>query len=274
MRQTVNRNDLYERVWATPMRTLAAEFGISDRGLTKVCAKLNVPTPPLGYWAKKAAGKKVHQPPLPDLKTGEPQSAVINPPTKKPPVETASAEEVETVAESLSNLVLPEFPNELHRLVKQWVTNHTQEQARERREFSRPFLIGLRRIDLTERDIYRFRVTSVLFTALEAQGIKIKEADVRGAITVITDGEPLEMAVKERLQRLRPPGYETGKKWSAYGERYPSSMYPAGALRLIINTSYGGRWERRWEETDGRDFLKLIPTIVAEIIHAGPILKQ
>ena len=57
--------ELYEKVWSTPMVTIAKEFGISDRGLAKVCARLEVPVPPRGYWAKLQAGKPVSKVPLP-----------------------------------------------------------------------------------------------------------------------------------------------------------------------------------------------------------------
>jgi hypothetical protein len=43
---------------------------MSDVGFAKICKKLGIPRPGLGYWAKKAAGKAVPiQPELPDLLT-------------------------------------------------------------------------------------------------------------------------------------------------------------------------------------------------------------
>jgi hypothetical protein len=44
----------------------AADYGISGNGLAKICDRLNVPYPPRGYWARKAAGQKVVQFRLPD----------------------------------------------------------------------------------------------------------------------------------------------------------------------------------------------------------------
>lgn len=38
---------------------------MSDNGLRKICQKLGVPLPPLGYWAKLRAGQKVKREPLP-----------------------------------------------------------------------------------------------------------------------------------------------------------------------------------------------------------------
>ena len=57
---TLSRQALYDLAWSTPMSTLAKDFGISDVALAKRCRAVDVPVPPRGYWARKAAG----QPPL------------------------------------------------------------------------------------------------------------------------------------------------------------------------------------------------------------------
>lgn len=61
----ITRDELYQRVWQSPMTTLAKEFDISDVGLAKACRKNAIPTPPVGYWAKVAHGKKVSRIALP-----------------------------------------------------------------------------------------------------------------------------------------------------------------------------------------------------------------
>jgi hypothetical protein len=70
----MTRQDLYQLVWQSPMTTLAKTFGLSDVGLRKVCVKFNIPTPPIGYWAKRAHGKPVRQPPLPPQKSNVPET--------------------------------------------------------------------------------------------------------------------------------------------------------------------------------------------------------
>lgn len=52
------RGKLYEEVWAEAVTTGAKRYGISDVALRKICKKLAVPLPPLGYWARVAAGRK------------------------------------------------------------------------------------------------------------------------------------------------------------------------------------------------------------------------
>jgi len=58
------RQKLFDEVWATPVKTLAREHGLSDVGLRKICIALDIPMPPRGYWQKLAAGKTIPKPPL------------------------------------------------------------------------------------------------------------------------------------------------------------------------------------------------------------------
>jgi hypothetical protein len=56
---------------------LAEEFGLSDVALHKICRKHHIPNPPLGWWAKKAAGKDVDQIPLPEVESDRPDTITI-----------------------------------------------------------------------------------------------------------------------------------------------------------------------------------------------------
>jgi hypothetical protein len=58
---TLARKQLYDLIWSKPMRDAAAEIGISDVGLKKVCVRHRVPVPPQGYWNKVHAGQKPHK---------------------------------------------------------------------------------------------------------------------------------------------------------------------------------------------------------------------
>jgi len=70
MSRVFTRQEFYELVWSKPMTHLAKEFARSDVALHKICKKHDIPNPPLGWWAKKAAGKAVKQTPLPKVKAG------------------------------------------------------------------------------------------------------------------------------------------------------------------------------------------------------------
>ena len=70
MARIFTREQFYELVWSKPLTHLAKEFGLSDVALHKICRKHDVPHPPLGWWAKKAAGKPITRTPLPRAKAG------------------------------------------------------------------------------------------------------------------------------------------------------------------------------------------------------------
>lgn len=69
--QRVERESLYEEVWAEPMTTVAARYGVSSSYLGRVCEDLNVPRPPRGYWAQLVAGKAPTKPSLPGARPGD-----------------------------------------------------------------------------------------------------------------------------------------------------------------------------------------------------------
>lgn len=62
----LTRKELYDLVWSEAMTTICKRYGLSDNGLRKHCKTMNIPTPPLGYWAKLQHGKTVEKIPLPD----------------------------------------------------------------------------------------------------------------------------------------------------------------------------------------------------------------
>jgi integrase len=62
----MTRVELYTLVWRTPLMRLAQQLGISDTGLSKVCERRNIPTPPRGYWQKLESGVRVLATPLPE----------------------------------------------------------------------------------------------------------------------------------------------------------------------------------------------------------------
>jgi hypothetical protein len=104
-----NREELYEKVWTTPMRTIAQSYGISDVGLAKVCRKLKIPLPGRGYWARKEAGQKLVRTSLPTLKE---TIRILKPPhrEREPRLEEYATDQeraqLEKVAQSGAELVL------------------------------------------------------------------------------------------------------------------------------------------------------------------------
>lgn len=93
-----DRATLYQEVWECPVTEVAKKYGVSDVAIHKVCKSLNVPTPPLGYWAKLRAGKPVKKKPLPEYqgpvqKTGGRPNPVHYAPKPEPAQRLAFLEE-------------------------------------------------------------------------------------------------------------------------------------------------------------------------------------
>lgn len=63
----LNREELYELVWAKPVSRLAQELTLSNWDIKQWCKKLEVPLPPVGHWARIQFGKPVERIPLPPL---------------------------------------------------------------------------------------------------------------------------------------------------------------------------------------------------------------
>lgn len=106
MKQRYTREEFYELVWSKPLTHLAKDFGLSDVALHKICRKHDIPNPPLGWWAKHAAGHKVKRIPLPKLKSGLSDMVVIaGGELRKEPENIASAREKARIRASEVELV-------------------------------------------------------------------------------------------------------------------------------------------------------------------------
>ena len=173
---TVSREELYSQVWEMPMSRLAQTYGISGNGLAKVCNRLRIPYPPRGYWAKKAAGRKVVQSRLPERKEGTPISAVITPtppPAPRPEVPPEIQRQVDAAKDGAGSIAVPDRLVRPHPAIAAWLTEREQDRARARRERD-PWMRDLAPRDWTESERRRHRILDALFKAAERQGIHVK----------------------------------------------------------------------------------------------------
>ncbi len=274
----VSRDDLYTLVWQTPMNRLGMEFGISGNGLTKICDRLEIPYPPRGYWAKKQAGKPVVTFKLPPRKGDVPEWVDVQPTVPKPPPLPNVLAKTEAARAAVPEIAVPNDNDHLHPKVRGWLADHKREQRereqehrRRRRDvwdWVRPLLD-----DLTERDLYRFRVTSAIFTAVEKAGGKIQDAPITGKVTFLVGGRKVECSIVEKMVKplSRPEG--DAAKWTAYPGHHQTGLQSSGFLRVTITTYLDGR-PNQWIETAKKKIGDWIPEITGAIIGAGEILAQ
>lgn len=125
--KTVQRQALYEQVWAQPMTKVAKEYGISNVALAKICKKLNVPYPWRGYWRRKETGKAVKQLPLPLPPNADPtkQTATIQKTTQPEAVAHISEDTSQRITaeqDPEQKIEVPDRLGKIHRLLSGHLT--------------------------------------------------------------------------------------------------------------------------------------------------------
>ncbi len=73
----LDRGELFELVWSSPVSKIAEEWGMSGTSLAKACRRLKIPVPPRGYWARRVSGQTVRRQRLPTLPIDQAEEIVI-----------------------------------------------------------------------------------------------------------------------------------------------------------------------------------------------------
>ncbi len=270
----VTREELYKQVWATPMLQLAKDYGLSDNGLRKICDKLDVPYPPRGYWAKKAAGQKVATYRLPPQKEDTPSGTYIRPTL---PQEVMPPEVKEAVAIALAKnpeIPVPEKLVKPHPVIGKWLREYEERWERYRKDRD-PFMRNLwKPEELTDVDKRMHRILHGLFKALEAKGGQVKEDEHR-ALLVEFQEEKIEFNLREKLKQVHRPLTAQEKKYS-WNEKKDTKcdLMPTGNLVFSIKTGLPNKLQREWIESPERPMEALLADIVATILASVPLLVE
>jgi hypothetical protein len=268
--ETWDRDELYGEVWSTPMKTLAAKYGISDVGLAKVCRKLMIPLPGRGYWAKKKAGQDVKQPSLPPLK----EKIVLHKPTPAPP------------APKLSDLGTPAELGIVEQLERA-----SGEFELKRGSLSHPLIVQARAafkdakvgnheilwtretsldIRVSKDSLDRaLRIMAGLISIIENAGfsVSVEDRDRKQQTVAKIYGEGIRFGLVEKIDRIdvvAPPEGGMLERVLKYGGK-PVAAVPSGKLSITVWTSWGSD-RRRW--SDGKSPLEeQLSRIVAGLIR-------
>lgn len=272
----ITRSQLYERVWNTPMTKLSAEFGLSDQGLAKLCARHAIPRPSRGYWAKKNAGIAVGKVALPAKPNGVSENIDIRPSTQAHVKGMEVRREQAKLSKAIVPPTIPKDMRDLHPIVAAWVREHKEAQvkrlakvkAARRDDWFKPEPIG----DLTERDQYRFRVTSALLEGLELAGGKVLSSRLRGELSIECHGQAIEMKVVEKMRQDFAQKWREGPCWTAYPDHHNAALGPTGYLRFSVSTYFGGGHSKEWIESPKLKAPALLPEVIAGLLAIGAAL--
>ncbi|MEQ6204828.1 hypothetical protein ABMC88_17445 [Sulfitobacter sp. HNIBRBA2951] len=234
------------------------------------------PQGPAWLLAKLAAGKPVETIPLPKGSDGN--AIRIGTSGKLQRLARAHATRVNDAAHYIVPARIPVTMRNLHPVVAAWVEDHRSEQKKWRSEarVSRHRTWGTLYVpaDLTERDKYRFRVTSALLKSFEARTGRVLGGAVSGKLELEISGETFEMRVVEKMRQFRGKLADRPRDWTAFPHQHNAGLAPSGFLRFTITTYFVEGMKKEWIETDKVKADALLSSVLAGLDRVGPALVQ
>jgi hypothetical protein len=246
----VERQVLYNQVWSKPMTKLAKEYGISDVALAKICKKLNIPYPRLGYWRRKETGKTVKQLPLPPNADPAKQAVTIQRTIRSETLDLMSDETLQRInAERTAEqkIEVPESLSKIHRLLSGHLTEWRSASVDEYGAVQSSSLRQLN-IRVSKQSLSRaVRVMNALFVALEARGHQVGIQDgFNKTLGVRINGQPIEFGLEEKFQRIERPE-DKSRRLDPWG--YRRYQYVAtGTLILKIKEWGADGLQKTWSD--------------------------
>tara|TARA_R110000868_G_scaffold11516_7_gene56438 strand:+ start:39783 stop:40910 length:1128 start_codon:yes stop_codon:yes gene_type:complete len=259
----LTREELYGMVWQTPMSRLASSFGLSGNGLKKICARHDIPVPPRGYWARKAAGQRVVKYRLQTSTTPAQQIIEIRPtpPAKPKPADIPPMK-----------VTIPRQTRQQHRLVADWVI-----EDKERRRKGWRYDIGVwaryHPDPFSQTGQRRYRVLDALFKALEKEKLSIQLGD-RQSILIADGNERIEISIREKKKQDRRPMTAAELRWRSPGEKnWRVEMVGSGILVFEVKSYLPEALKRSWTETAEQSLEDCLGEILGTICAAIPLLR-
>jgi len=263
-RETLTREAIYERVWAEAIVKVAAQLGLSDRGLAKMCVSRQIPVPPRGYWAKLAHGKPVAKPPLPPWKGPGDGSISIGKPKPSPP--TPDIDEIAAERLPENRITVPERLGKLHSLVARTKSALAAQKVGDRGLLHPPS--GVLNVKVSKPLVQRaLRVMQALLTALEARGYPIS-IDAKEGITFATVmGEQVGFRLIERAKQVtaKPADHRWRYVQDGWMKNDPFDLVPSGVLALEV----GEAWFRKGVEDGSVPIEERLNAFVIKLVEEG-----
>lgn len=270
-----SREDLYKKVWEKALMLVAADYGLSDNGLKKICNKMNIPIPYNGYWAKLKHGKEVFKTPLPALKPGDLETYKLEIEVKEKIELLERYKKLIELEENPENkIVVPEKISRLHPLV-----NLTKEYISKAREgyyddFFRVHRGKIFNTVLTKNTAQRaILILNTLVIELEKRGFVIQTARNEEdwvETKILFDGQIIKIELRELSK------FEMREVKRTYSKEKETIKVKAstGILKIEIIREWG--WQKialakdtpklKLEDQLNRFFIRIYEIINEEVI--------
>lgn len=277
----VDRESLYNEVWADPVTVVAPRYGLSDVGLAKICREQAIPLPSRGYWAKVKAGKVMGRAPLPKLRGPEvAASRLVKLPTDKAEArEITRKSEAKIRKEVTASVALDESQaSEAHPLVRAAAERLKQRDGWPDNTQIRSAPKEVLHLSVTREALDRaLGIVDALLKALLPRGFEVTVDSGRGVtlLECVETGTTLAFEVTEHIRRTQheiTPEEKRAQK--RYWERsrlngllsYPHvPMYdytPTGVLTIKVS----GWPSRTWNDTARTPLEKRLGEVVGGIV--------
>lgn len=265
--RTLSREELYELIWSMPATKLAKEIGISDVGLGKICRRMEVPKPALGYWRKVEVGGRIpRKPKLKELSLKGQRQETIYPSSP----ESKSMQRIRNAAP------IP-FPDELvdpHRLTKKTLASFNKAKTDEREILLSRNKVHLD-IHVTQDCLDRAcLIMDTLIKEIESRGFKALTISDRPLKTVIeVDGEPIEISLDEIVRRTDyKPTAEEKKRYKERSWMLPRyDHHPTGNLSLNIRDWQAPR--KKWSDGKRQNLENCLGPFIQSLRETASCIK-
>ena len=264
----LTREELYRKVWAQATVKVAAEFGISDVGLAKICRKMNVPKPPLGYWRRIETGAKIDRTPLPEASETATEFVFlyVSDDPDKVSEEIQVKIDLEVLPENqikIAEDLIADHP--LVRKTQQFYEQHKDNNSTE--PFSPPNGKGYPNISVSSAQSHRaLLITDAIFKAAEKRGYDVTvSADHWGEETrIMKEGEEVRFALYESVRKTQRELTAEEKKKPPYLLDIPNEYQADGKLTVKINQ----RWSsyQRWSDRKNEPLQDRLNEVLASIV--------
>lgn len=287
-RAPYDREQLYQEIWAEPVRDVAKRYGVSDVYLARICRKLSVPLPGRGYWAK-ATERRPPRPPLLALEKSELFRLRYVGVRRSPEQRRYQQAAASAKSEAPSSMVVDETLTDPHELVARGAPPPPRRGAGGRRLRPAPWTPRPQRLpEALDRGLCVF---DALLKALAAADWPVelvpppaeddgRKPDESERVTqVLCREEPLLVRLFEEVNaELDPKPYRPRRRpedpiWYTPPERHRHIYRPTGELALQITNLAGTGVRGLFRETARRRLEDVLPTFVAQLGPAAEALK-
>lgn len=235
----IEREELFKQVWEQSMVQLAKVYGLSDVGLRKICKRLNVPTPPQGYWARKnrkgppilplTDGPTVHEITSID-KPDAIEPEYFDPRTKDLIVGERDKKNAIKVTERLRN------PHPLVEKIRKQLESRGPDDFNRIHSHKSGCGIGACNGSISRA----LRIMDALVKSLEKRGFRVTSNE--GKTEVVILDEPITFSIFESTKRYELVVTPEMRKKAPYRYYQRYGYNPSGVIELKIDTlTYGAR---------------------------------